>query len=86
LHGGFRKEYIKGTRTKGVPPTDRIRMDTDLSKLKWERRKRAGYMPSLRSGCTMAHWSSKGMGVLFGGVIDEEKDEENMDSIFYNDL
>jgi hypothetical protein len=61
-------------------------MDTDLGKLKWERRKRAGYMPSLRSGCTMAHWSNKGMGVLFGGVFDEEKDEENMDSVFYNDL
>ena len=61
-------------------------MDTDLSKLKWERRKRSGYMPSLRSGCSMTQWASKGMGVMFGGVLDEEKDEESMESIFYNDL
>lgn len=61
-------------------------MDPDLSKLKWERRKRVGYAPSLRSGCSMTHWASKGMGVLFGGVIDEEKDEESMESTFFNDL
>lgn len=61
-------------------------MDTDLSKLKWERRKRSGYLPSLRSGCSMTHWANKGMGVLFGGVLDEERDEESMESTFYNDL
>lgn len=26
------------------------------------------------------------MGVMFGGVFDEEKDEEDMESIFYNDM
>jgi hypothetical protein len=26
------------------------------------------------------------MGVLFGGVLDEEKDDESMESTFYNDL
>lgn len=26
------------------------------------------------------------MGVMFGGVLDEEKDEESMESVFYNDL
>lgn len=61
-------------------------MDTDLTKLKWGRRKRSGYMPSLRSGCSMTYWASKGMGVMFGGVLDEEKDEESMESTFYNDL
>ncbi|KAL1410610.1 Kelch repeat-containing protein 3 [Vanrija albida] len=88
LYGGYRKEYVKGTRPKGMPLDDGwlLRMDEDLSKLKWERRKKAGYAPSLRSGSTMAHWASKGMGVLFGGVLDEEKDEESMESVFYNDL
>ncbi|EJT46220.1 hypothetical protein A1Q1_05177 [Trichosporon asahii var. asahii CBS 2479] len=88
LYGGYRKEYVKGTRPKGVPLDDAwlLRMDPDLSKLKWERRKKVGYAPSLRSGCSMTHWASKGMGVLFGGVIDEEKDEESMESIFFNDL
>lgn len=61
-------------------------MDTDLSQLKWERRKKVGYAPSLRSGCSMTHWGSKGMGVLFGGVLDEENDDDGMESVFYNDL
>jgi hypothetical protein len=26
------------------------------------------------------------MGVLFGGVLDEEKDEDDLESIFYNDM
>lgn len=61
-------------------------MDTDPTKIKWERRKRAGYHPSVRSGTSMAYWANKGMGVLFGGVLDEEKDEEDLESTFYNDL
>lgn len=33
----------------------------------------------------MATWTSKGMGVLFGGVHDEEE-KEDIKSVFYNDL
>ncbi|EJF56876.1 galactose oxidase [Dichomitus squalens LYAD-421 SS1] len=54
--------------------------------LKWERRKKTAYAPSLRSGCTMALWAAKGMGVLFGGVTDEDTSEETMESVFHNDL
>jgi hypothetical protein len=56
--------------------------------LKWERRKKpsTAYAPSLRSGCTMTLWPSKSMGVLFGGVTDEDTGEETMESIFHNDL
>ena len=61
-------------------------MDLDLKVIKWEKRKKIGYAPSLRSGCTMAFWSAKGMGVLFGGVYDDDKDEETLDSVFYNDM
>jgi len=64
---------------------DRVRMDADLSKVTWEKRKKGGLAPSTRSGCSMTHWSAKGMGVLFGGVHDEEE-KENMKSVFYNDL
>jgi len=60
-------------------------MDADLSKVTWEKRKKGGLAPSTRSGCSMTHWSAKGMGVLFGGVHDEEE-KENMKSVFYNDL
>ncbi|KAH9980749.1 hypothetical protein BJV74DRAFT_887573 [Russula compacta] len=56
--------------------------------IKWERRKRpsTAYAPALRSGATMALWAAKGMGVLFGGVTDEDSDEETLKSIFWNDL
>ena len=55
---------------------------------KWEKRKRSStaFAPSLRSGCTMALWTAKGMGILFGGVTDEDKHEESLESVFHNDL
>ncbi|KAG6811499.1 hypothetical protein H0H92_007147 [Tricholoma furcatifolium] len=53
---------------------------------KWERRKRPSYAPSIRSGCTMTMWSAKNMGILFGGVTDEDRHEETLESVFWNDL
>ena len=34
----------------------------------------------------MALWSAKGIGILFGGVTDDDRDEENLESVFWNDL
>lgn len=88
LHGGYCKEY-QGNQVKGVVLDDTwlLRMDTDTSKLKWERRKKQGYPPSPRSGVQMAHWAAKGMGVYFGGVFDTyDSEEDDMVSIFYNEL
>lgn len=34
----------------------------------------------------MALWSAKNMGVLFGGVTDEDTSEETLESVFHNDL
>lgn len=62
-----------------------LRMDPDLSKARWERRKKPGNPPNPpRVGVTMA-WH-KGRGILFGGVRDEEDTEESLDSEFFNDL
>lgn len=33
----------------------------------------------------MAYWSARQMGVLFGGVVDEEVSEEGLESVFLND-
>ena len=63
-----------------------FRMDLDIKAIKWEKRKKIGYAPSLRSGCTMALWAAKGIGVLFGGVYDDDRDEETLESVFYNDM
>jgi len=56
--------------------------------VKWERRKRpsTAFAPSLRSGCTMTLWAAKAMGIMFGGVTDEDKHEETLESVFHNDL
>ncbi|KAG8821952.1 hypothetical protein FRC17_009698 [Serendipita sp. 399] len=88
LFGGYCKEYVKGKRPQGIALDDTwlLKMDLDLKNIKWEKRKKIGYAPSIRSGCTMALWSAKGMGVLFGGVYDDDKDEETLESVFYNDL
>jgi hypothetical protein len=61
-------------------------MDTDLTKLKWERRKKVGYAPTPRSGVQMAYWSAKAIGVSFGGVFDSYDDDEDLISTFYNEL
>ncbi|KAG8822139.1 hypothetical protein FRC17_009643 [Serendipita sp. 399] len=86
--GGYCKEYVKGKRPQGIALDDTwlLKMDLDLKNIKWEKRKKIGYAPSIRSGCTMALWSAKGIGVLFGGVYDDDKDEETLESVFYNDL
>jgi len=56
--------------------------------VRWERRKRPSmaFAPSLRSGCTMALWAAKDMGIMFGGVTDEDKHEETLESVFHSDL
>lgn len=58
----------------------------DPLQAKWTRRKRPSYLPTLRSGCTMTLWTAKGMGLLFGGVTDEDTSEERLESVFWNDL
>lgn len=34
----------------------------------------------------MALWGNKSLGVLFGGVTDEDTNEETLESVFHNDL
>ena len=34
----------------------------------------------------MTLWAAKSMGILFGGVTDEDKHEETLESVFHNDL
>ncbi|KZO97259.1 galactose oxidase [Calocera viscosa TUFC12733] len=93
--GGYCKEYVKGKRTQGIALEDTwlLRyaicfrsMDLDPKLIKWERRKKAGYPPSVRSGCTMAYWANRSVGIMFGGVFDNDRDEETLESTFYNDM
>ncbi|KWU46103.1 galactose oxidase, partial [Rhodotorula sp. JG-1b] len=95
LHGGYTKNY-EGKRVTGVALSDTWLLKVppiaedgscDFKKFRWEKRKNPGNPPNpVRSGCTMTYWANKGMGILFGGVSDDDKDEETLDSTFYNDL
>lgn len=92
LHGGYSKTYITKSKAKGVALDDTFFLRLDpanpdwLKKLKWDKRKKVGQMPSLRSGSTMVNWVNKTMAVGFGGVLDVEDNEEGLVSEFYNDL
>ncbi|KAG8851378.1 hypothetical protein FRB96_009213 [Tulasnella sp. 330] len=89
LHGGYYKDYIKGKRPIGIALDDTwfLKMSLERKEIKWEKRKKIGYAPSpSRSGCTMALWPAKGQGVMFGGVSDVDKDEEVLESVFFNDM
>jgi hypothetical protein len=62
-------------------------MSTDTKAINWQKRKKVGSFPSpVRSGCTMAYWTAKGIGIMFGGVTDEDLGDEGMKSVFWNEL
>ncbi|KAG0142547.1 hypothetical protein CROQUDRAFT_50169 [Cronartium quercuum f. sp. fusiforme G11] len=92
LHGGYCKIYTTKTKSKGVVLDDTffLKLDggnTEWTKiLKWDKRKKIGTIPNLRSGSTMVNWVNKMMGVGFGGVLDVADEEEGLVSEFYNDL
>lgn len=52
---------------------------------KWASVKAGGYRPPPRSGVTVAV-APNGKGYTFGGVLDVNEDEENLDGQFTNDM
>lgn len=66
---------------RGIVHSDMFKLNGDS--LKWQKVKRNGYGPSNRSGFALA--VHKRAFVLFGGVEDDET-EEDLSSVFYNDL
>lgn len=67
--------------SQGVILSDSYKLSGET--LKWQKVKRTGYGPSRRAGFGMV--LHKQNAVLFGGVEDDETEEE-MNSIFYNDM
>ncbi|SCU87665.1 LAME_0D10990g1_1 [Lachancea meyersii CBS 8951] len=86
LWGGYCKVKAGKGLQKGKTLTDcwYLIMKADISSIRWERRKKQGFQPSPRVGCSMVH--HKGRGILFGGVYDYEETEEGLNSEFFNDL
>ncbi|KAI0461944.1 hypothetical protein LJB42_004549 [Komagataella kurtzmanii] len=86
LYGGYCKVKAGRGLQKGNTLVDTwtLKMKSDPKGVRWERRRKQGFQPSPRVGCSMQY--HKGRGILFGGVYDYEETEESLDSEFYNTL
>lgn len=84
--GGYSKVKASKGLQRGKVHTDvwTLKMKQDLKSVRWERRKKSGFAPSPRVGCSMVY--HKGRGVLFGGVYDTDETEESLQSNFFNSL
>ncbi|KAI0236404.1 Kelch domain-containing protein 4 [Lamellibrachia satsuma] len=94
IYGGYSKERVKKDVDVGKTHTDMFmlapdgkneKQDPAPTKWKWTQVKQSGLRPSARCGCSMAVTSASNA-VVFGGVFDEEEDEENLSGRFFNDL
>lgn len=86
LYGGYCKVQAKKSVQKGKVLTDSwiLKMKLDPKAIRFERRRKQGFVPSPRVGCSLVY--HKNRGIMFGGVYDFEESEEDIDSEFYNNL
>ena len=86
LYGGYTKVKAGKGLQKGKVLTDTwtLKMKSDIKSLRWERKRKQGWQPTPRVGCSMQ--LHKGRGYLFGGVYDLDETEETLSSEFYNTL
>lgn len=86
IYGGYCKVKAKKGLQKGKVLTDAwlVKMKADPKGIRFERRRKQGFTPSPRVGCSMA--SHKNRGILFGGVYDFDESEDNLESQFFNTL
>lgn len=86
IWGGYCKVKAKKGLQKGKVLQDcwMLKMKADPKAIRFERRRKQGFNPSARVGCSMVH--HKNRGILFGGVYDYEESEEQIESQFYNNL
>lgn len=86
MYGGYCKTKAKKGVQKGKVLTDAwlVKMKADPKGIRFERRRKQGFNPSPRVGCSMVF--HKNRGIMFGGVYDYDEGEESIDSQFYNSL
>ncbi|XP_059160782.1 kelch domain-containing protein 4-like [Physella acuta] len=94
VYGGYSKERLKKDVDKGTTHTDMFALMQEKKregasdsnpKWKWQPMKQGGSRPTCRSGmCAAVAPGNKAF--LFGGVYDEEDDDEDLESVFFNEL
>lgn len=90
VYGGYSKERIKKDVDKGTIHSDMFLMTPEKNdqtglKWKWVSVKQSGFKLSPRCSAS-AVLVQPNLAYLFGGVFDEEDDEEELRGTFYNDL
>ncbi|OWF37988.1 kelch domain-containing protein 4-like [Mizuhopecten yessoensis] len=93
IYGGYSKEKLKRDADKGTVHTDMVVLTTEGKvkdenaplKWKWVHMKQSGTKPSPRCGMSLAVTPGN-RAVCFGGVYDQVEDEEDMDSLFFNEM
>ncbi|EDV92286.1 kelch domain-containing protein 4 [Drosophila grimshawi] len=87
--GGYSRTSMKKDLDRGITHTDMFQLDVDKSgngnKYKWSSVKAGGYRPKPRNsvGCTVA---ANGKAYCFGGVMDVNEDDENVQGQFGDEL
>ncbi|PVH16637.1 uncharacterized protein CXQ87_004932 [Candidozyma duobushaemuli] len=86
IYGGYCKVKGKKGSQKGKVLTDTwlVKMKADPKGIRFERRRKQGFSPSPRVGCSMVF--HKNRGIMFGGVYDYDESDEKIESQFYNTL
>lgn len=86
IYGGYCKSKAKKGVQKGKVLTDAwlVKMKPDPKGIRFERRRKQGFTPSPRVGCSMVF--HKNRGIMFGGVYDYDESDEKIESQFYNSL
>ncbi|XP_046437306.1 kelch domain-containing protein 4-like [Daphnia pulex] len=91
ITGGYSKNKVKKDVDKGIIHSDAFLLfpdkhDTNGTKWKWQTVKLTGTKPSPRTGMSVVANTIGNRAYFFGGVHDEEEDEENISGSFFNDL
>ncbi|XP_048751852.1 kelch domain-containing protein 4-like isoform X2 [Ostrea edulis] len=93
VYGGYSKEKVKRDVDKGTThvdmtvlmPEGKVKDDTIPVKWKWVNVKQSGARPTPRCGMTCAV-APANRAFCFGGVFDEEEDEEQLEGKFFNEF
>ncbi|XP_048515563.1 kelch domain-containing protein 4 isoform X2 [Athalia rosae] len=90
IYGGYSKERIKKDVDKGHVHTDMFLLSPEKTdqtglKWKWSSVKQSGITISPRCSAS-AILAQSNLAYMFGGVFDEEEDEEDLKGTFFNDL
>ncbi|GFR85583.1 kelch domain-containing protein 4-like [Elysia marginata] len=95
VYGGYSKEKVKRDVDKGTMHTDMFtlmqekkREDAPESsaKWKWQPVKQSGVRPTPRSGMSGTVVAPGNRALLFGGVFDQEDDDEDLEGNFFSEL